>query len=251
MRKKIIEQYLKNAHKFPFLLICGWRNTSQLMQNTIKEIYPESSKQDLLIIKDYSAQQSKRHIIKVDNVEYIKDTEGNVYHDKWTRQIREWLQTSSLSGRKIVLIENIHRATIQAINALLKSLEEPLPGRLVIATTENKDLVLSTILSRATIVNIPLSLKETFDIQEEEREKVKKIENYLSKRDTVSLYQELKKAEKEGTRKKLIDARVVQADQEKNYNLIILLQKHLAMIDANVSVDTVLFSLALTTTRHA
>gem|GEM_PF-5382505 len=52
------------------------------MQNTIKEIYPESSKQDLLIIKDYSAQQSKRHIIKVDNVEYIKDTEGNVYHDK-------------------------------------------------------------------------------------------------------------------------------------------------------------------------
>gem|GEM_PF-4331496 len=149
------------------------------------------------------------------------------------------------------MIENIHRATIQAINALLKSLEEPLPGRLVIATTENKDLVLSTILSRATIVNIPLSLKETFDIQEEEREKVKKIENYLSKRDTVSLYQELKKAEKEGTRKKLIDARVVQADQEKNYNLIILLQKHLAMIDANVSVDTVLFSLALTTTRHA
>jgi len=42
--------------------------------------------------------------------------------------------------------------TIAATNALLKSLEEPLPQRQIIATVSNKDLLLETILSRALVI---------------------------------------------------------------------------------------------------
>lgn len=43
--------------------------------------------------------------------------------------------------------------SIGAANALLKNLEEPLPGRIIIATTTNKQAILDTILSRAFVVH--------------------------------------------------------------------------------------------------
>jgi DNA polymerase-3 subunit delta' len=54
---------------------------------------------------------------------------------------------------KILLIEHIDRATLSATNALLKSLEEPLPGRCIIASTINKDSILPTVLSRALLIH--------------------------------------------------------------------------------------------------
>jgi len=42
--------------------------------------------------------------------------------------------------------------TTSAANALLKSLEEPLPGRVIIASTTNYKKLLDTIISRALIV---------------------------------------------------------------------------------------------------
>ena len=54
---------------------------------------------------------------------------------------------------KTLLIEHIERATIGGANALLKSLEEPLPHRLIIASVRNKDTLLPTILSRALLIH--------------------------------------------------------------------------------------------------
>lgn len=54
---------------------------------------------------------------------------------------------------KIVLIEHLERATLGAANALLKSLEEPLPGRCIIASVHNKDMILPTIASRALLIH--------------------------------------------------------------------------------------------------
>jgi DNA polymerase III delta prime subunit len=42
--------------------------------------------------------------------------------------------------------------TTQASNALLKTLEEPLPDRIIIATSSNPNYLLDTIRSRATII---------------------------------------------------------------------------------------------------
>lgn len=51
----------------------------------------------------------------------------------------------------MLVIENIERMNGASANAFLKSLEEPLPGRIIIATTSNLELVLPTIQSRALL----------------------------------------------------------------------------------------------------
>ena len=50
------------------------------------------------------------------------------------------------------MIENIERMTVSAANALLKSLEEPLASRQIIATTSQPDKILDTIRSRAVVL---------------------------------------------------------------------------------------------------
>lgn len=56
----------------------------------------------------------------------------------------------------MVYLENIERMTIAAANALLKSFEEPLPGRLIIASTSAAESLLDTIRSRALLVPFQL-----------------------------------------------------------------------------------------------
>ena len=53
---------------------------------------------------------------------------------------------------KVLFLENIERMSVGAANALLKPLEEPLPNRLIIATTTQESQLLDTILSRAMVV---------------------------------------------------------------------------------------------------
>jgi DNA polymerase III delta prime subunit len=63
---------------------------------------------------------------------------------------------------KVVYLENIERMTINAANALLKTFEEPLPNRLLVASVSSDDQLLDTIASRAFIIRFhPLSITET------------------------------------------------------------------------------------------
>ncbi len=55
---------------------------------------------------------------------------------------------------RIVLIEDAQTMTEEAQNALLKTLEEPTPGTLIILTVTNEKSVLDTIASRSQIINI-------------------------------------------------------------------------------------------------
>lgn len=54
---------------------------------------------------------------------------------------------------KVVLIENIERIVPAAANAFLKTCEEPLPGRLIIATTSHSSQLLDTTISRALVIH--------------------------------------------------------------------------------------------------
>lgn len=123
---------------------------------------------DVLEIKDYSELLGKPHTLKVefkknDDTDLLNKQEW--YEDKGAREINDRLSYAPSGEMKILLIEHIDRATIGSANALLKSLEEPLPHRLIIASTTNKDLLLPTILSRALLIHcdadyIPMSLDE-------------------------------------------------------------------------------------------
>lgn len=69
-----------------------------------------------------------------------------------------WLQQSAFSGKKCLLIENLERMSNAAMNAFLKTCEEPLKHRFIFATVSDESAILPTIFSRALLVRFaPLS----------------------------------------------------------------------------------------------
>lgn len=112
---------------------------------------------DVLQIKDFSEQlEKKKHNLKIEfkptnETSKILAKEFN-YEDIGVREINNWLQQSAIGKYKIAFIENIERMTNDAPHAFLKTCEEPLPKRLIIATTSNSTQLLETILSRALVI---------------------------------------------------------------------------------------------------
>lgn len=76
-------------------------------------------------------------------------------------KIQETFKKSSLEGKaKIYIIENIEYSTKEAMNTLLKMLEEPTDGIYALFTAKNTNRVLPTILSRCQVIDIKPDSKE-------------------------------------------------------------------------------------------
>lgn len=75
--------------------------------------------------------------------------------------IQDQFSKSALEGKaKIYLMENIENSTIEAMNSLLKMLEEPTAGVYAIFTCQNLNRVLPTIQSRCQVIQLlPASQK--------------------------------------------------------------------------------------------
>lgn len=122
----------------------------------------------------------KETSIKKGDIEYIQDT----------------FKKSSLEGKaKIYIIENIESATKEAMNTLLKMLEEPISGIYAIFTTNNISRVLPTILSRCQVIDIKPDSKEVIYkalIKSNIPEEAAKILTYLSasEEEAKNLYDE-------------------------------------------------------------
>lgn len=76
------------------------------------------------------------------------------------------LELRSYRGKgKVALISHAERLTTAALNAFLKTLEEPTSETTIILTTENKKNLLPTIVSRARIVNFGIAeSKQIFEL---------------------------------------------------------------------------------------
>jgi DNA polymerase III subunit delta' len=85
----------------------------------------------------------------------IENKQGIINAEDCNEIIRVLGYKSYESEYKIVVIWMIERLFHSAAPKLLKILEEPPPKTLFLLVSENQDLVLNTILSRAQIVNIP------------------------------------------------------------------------------------------------
>lgn len=111
---------------------------------------------DLLHIKDFSEELEKKHTLRIEHKPNTETSKTLVkdysYEDIGVREINTRIQQSAIGKYKIVFIENIERMNIESANAFLKTCEEPLPKRLIIATTSNHLQLLETILSRALII---------------------------------------------------------------------------------------------------
>lgn len=83
------------------------------------------------------------------------------------RNLQHWLSFSPYqSDKKVVLISQAEKLTIEAQNAFLKSLEEPPENTLIILLSSTIDFLLPTIVSRCQIIN--LSAKSQVTVSEKE-----------------------------------------------------------------------------------
>jgi len=74
-------------------------------------------------------------------------------------QIKEairFLTLSKIANKKILIIKNCEYLSIEAANAFLKTLEEPVAGTLIILTTAASERILPTIASRTQKINFRL-----------------------------------------------------------------------------------------------
>lgn len=87
-----------------------------------------------------------------------KASPKRMYQELVIEQIRElsaWLVLSpQLAGPKVALIEPAHALTHAAANALLKTLEEPVPGRYLVLVTDQPQRLPATIRSRCQRLDV-------------------------------------------------------------------------------------------------
>lgn len=94
------------------------------------------------------------------------------------RQIKEFLSLRPYQGKgQAVVILAAENLTTEAQNALLKTLEEPLGETTFILGVASEDQLLTTILSRAQVVNLSSSSFTTPDVVEKEAAKIEKLIN--------------------------------------------------------------------------
>lgn len=156
---RYIDMFFAGDPKAPhFLIVSGPQHIgkSSIIRELLKERMGNYFVTDVLQIKDFSEQLEKKHNLKLKTVEtsetfktLIKD---HNYQDIGIRDVNTRLQQSAIGKNKVVFLENIDRMILEASNAFLKTCEEPLPKRLIIATTSNSTQLLETILSRALTI---------------------------------------------------------------------------------------------------
>jgi len=178
---------VENTGKIPFhfLLLEGpthiWKTT--LIEKVVQPFLWNYFLTDYLYIPDLSEKLWKKHILKIDSDEII-EIDGKQYYDLWIRQIQDWLQKSSFWKYKVVYLENIERMNIASANAMLKTFEEVLPWRIIIATTSNRSKLLDTIVSRAFIIRFSDLTEKDFGsiwnfLSEEDKDLFAKYKNLI------------------------------------------------------------------------
>lgn len=135
-----------------------WKKT--LIKDLIKKIWVE--KQDLLFLEDPGKEDWKNYLIKVEEEKNLLEVWWKKYLIMWAREIADYMSRTPVWKYKIVFIENIERMNINAINAMLKNFEEPPKHTFIFATSSNKNKLLDTIISRATIINMFALSKDDF-----------------------------------------------------------------------------------------
>ena len=157
--QRYINMFFSENPKTPhFLIFAGPQHIgkSTIITELLKEKMGNYFVSDLLHIKDFSEAIEKKHSIKIE-YKPSNETAKNLlkdynYQDIGVREINSRMQQSAIGKHKIVFIENIERMTNEAANAFLKTCEEPLPKRLIIATSANARQLMETILSRALTI---------------------------------------------------------------------------------------------------
>ena len=160
--KTYIQTVIETWKWTQFFLLVGpnWIWKISHAKEIIEEILWTYMYSDCLFVQDYEQFTWKFHTIPVEikdeTKRFIEFPDETQHENYGVREMNEWLINSSFSWKRFLLIENIQRMSNSAINAFLKSAEEPLTNRFIIATVPHVSMVLDTIRSRS--ITIPFSV---------------------------------------------------------------------------------------------
>ncbi len=148
-----IEHWLKNQSLPQRLILSGGRgvfdmaiNMAAELNQTQKEKIEAGIEADILCLKD--------------NGESFRIGQEQNPEPNSARGLIEWANKTPVAAYRIVILENFERASREAPQTLLKTLEEPPPKAVFVFTTHNHHQILPTILSRMTTVVIPTNFDE-------------------------------------------------------------------------------------------
>ncbi len=167
--KKYINNVIETWKWTQFFLLVwpNWIWKISHAKEIIEEILWTYMYSDCLFVQDYEPFTWKFHTIPVEikdeTKRFIEFPDETQHENYWVREMNEWLLNSSFSWKRFLLIENIQRMSNSAINAFLKSAEEPLVGRFIIATVPHISMVLDTIRSRC--ITIPFNTLTNDEMQ--------------------------------------------------------------------------------------
>ncbi len=89
------------------------------------------------------------------DIKYVTYEKSGIGVDEIREQINDDIDIKPYSSRyKIYIVDESEKMTVQAQNALLKTIEEPPEYAIIILLTTNADTFLPTILSRCVVLNI-------------------------------------------------------------------------------------------------
>ena len=130
---------------------------------------------------------------------------GSSLQDSMLSELLVNLKTKPIGGdRNIAIIENADTMTLYAQNHLLKTLEEPNPGTIIILLSENVERLVSTMKSRCVLVTFE-SANRTFDAKIEAMavDLARVIDNSGTFRDARNVIQDLLKDKEDGRKRTL------------------------------------------------
>lgn len=113
--------------------------------DTMSPSKKEKSELDLIIIEPEIEEKKGIKKEKVIKIEQIRDAQKDLILYPYSGK------------KKVLIINNAHRMTVSAQNALLKSLEEPNKTSVIILVTHNDQAIISTIKSRCQKINFILA----------------------------------------------------------------------------------------------
>lgn len=144
--EKISKFIKKNQINHAYLIETNYSNKIEIAKIIINKILSfenNISYEDLLNNGDLIIIDNESNTIKADEIEVIKEN---------------FKTKSIINSKRIYIINNAEKLNNVAANKLLKFIEEPEEDIIAILTTENKNNVINTIVSRC--FNIRLFLKE-------------------------------------------------------------------------------------------
>jgi len=141
LEKEILEQRLAHAYLFAGPEQIGKYTVAKTMAAIIQ--CPNDYCHECATCKEIEKGYHADTIEANNNEESIKIEDA--------REMLAKLNLSRSSKRKILLIKNLERMTIEAANAMLKMLEDPPDGVLFLLTTSREKAILPTIISRVRL----------------------------------------------------------------------------------------------------